>query len=150
MVVLNQRSRGWLELRSARPQERPAITLNIMQDEWDMQTMIRGIREARRIYRTSPQAEITGAEMLPGEDVQSDDELAAWVRQVCEIGQHAVGSCRMGADAMAVTDPQLRVHGTERLRVIDAAVMPTVPGANTNASAIMIGEKGADLVKAAA
>ncbi len=150
VVVLNQHSRGWLKLKSDKPEDLPAVTLNIMDDEWDMRTMIRGIREARRIYRTAPQSEITGAELMPGQDVQSDDELEAWVRQVCEIGQHAVGSCRMGTDDMAVTDPELRVRGVDGLRVIDAAVMPTVPSANTNASAIMVGEKGADLIRSAA
>jgi len=149
VVVLNQRSRGWLELRSADPLDTPAVTLNIMDDEWDRATMIRGIREARRIYRTSPQAELTGTELLPGAEVQSDDELEAWVREVCEIGQHAVGSCRMGSDPAAVVDTELRVKGVEGLRVIDASVMPTVPGANTNATAIMIGEKGADMIRAA-
>ncbi len=148
VVVLNQRSRGWLKLRSADPHDRPAITLNIMHDPWDVQAMIRGVREARRIYRTSPQAELTGTELMPGEQVDSDEELEAWIRQVAEIGQHAVGSCRMGTDPQAVVDPELRVRGVDGLRVIDASVMPTVPGANTNASAIMIGEKGADLVKA--
>jgi choline dehydrogenase len=121
-----------------------------MDDPWDVQTMIRGIREARRIYRTSPQAELTGTELLPGELVQSDNELEAWIREVAEIGQHAVGSCTMGVGPQAVVDPELRVIGVEGLRVIDAAIMPSVPGGNTNATAIMIGEKGADLIKAAA
>ncbi|MBU0557175.1 MAG: GMC family oxidoreductase N-terminal domain-containing protein [Alphaproteobacteria bacterium] len=150
VVVLNQRSRGWMTLRSTDPNDRPAITLNIMDDPWDMQTMIRGIREARRIYRTAPQAALTGTELMPGDQVQSDDEMEDWVRQVVEIGQHAVGSCTMGTGPDAVVDPALRVKGVTGLRVIDASVMPTVPGANTNATVIMIGEKGADLVKAEA
>lgn len=148
VVVLNQRSRGWLKLRSSDPRDLAAITLNLMDDPWDMQTMIRGIREARRIYRTSPQSELTGAELLPGADVQSDDELAAWLRQSTEIAQHAVGSCTMGSSPTAVVDPDLRVRGVRGLRVIDASVMPTAPGANTNATVMMIGEKGADLIKA--
>jgi choline dehydrogenase len=150
VVVLNQRSRGWLKLRSSDPRERPAITLNLLDDPWDVQTMIRGIREARRIYRTAPQAELTGSEVLPGDQSQSDTELEAWVRQSVEIAQHAVGSCTMGTGPDAVVDPELRVRGVQGLRVIDASVMPTVPGANTNATVIMIGEKGADLVKAGA
>lgn len=149
VVVLNQRSRGWLRLRSADPRDRPAITLNIMDDPWDVATMMRGIREARRIYRTAPQSALTGQELLPGDHVRSDDELEAWIRQAVEIGQHAVGSCRMGTSDDAVVDPALRVRGVTGLRVIDASVMPTIPGANTNATVIMIGEKGADLVKAA-
>ncbi|MCC7182376.1 MAG: GMC family oxidoreductase N-terminal domain-containing protein [Rhodocyclaceae bacterium] len=149
VVVLNERSRGWLKLRSTDPRERPAITLNLLDDPWDRHTMLRGIREARRIYRTAPQAELTGTELLPGDAVQSDDELEAWIRQAVEIGQHAVGSCTMGTGPDAVVDPELRVRGVSNLRVIDAAVMPAVPGGNTNATVIMIGEKGADLVKAA-
>jgi choline dehydrogenase len=110
--------------------------------------MMRGIREARRIYRTAPQAELTGTELLPGEQAQSDDELEHWIRQAVEIGQHAVGSCTMGTGPDAAVDPELRVRSISGLRVIDASVMPTVPGGNTNATVIMIGEKGADLVKA--
>jgi choline dehydrogenase len=150
VVVLNQRSRGWLKLRSPDPRARPAITLNLMDDPWDVQTMIRGIREARRIYRTAPQADLTGKEVLPGDQSQSDGELEAWIRQSVEIAQHAVGSCTMGTGPDAVVNPELRVKGIHGLRVIDASVMPTVPGANTNATVIMIGEKGADLVKASA
>jgi choline dehydrogenase len=148
VVVLNERSRGWIRLRSTDPHERPAITLNILDDPWDLHTMMRGIREARRIYRTAPQAELTGTELLPGEQAQSDDELEHWIRQAVEIGQHAVGSCTMGTGPDAAVDPELRVRSISGLRVIDASVMPTVPGGNTNATVIMIGEKGADLVKA--
>lgn len=147
VVVLNQHSRGWVKLRSNKPQDLPKVTLNIMDDEWDRQTMMRGIREARRIYRTAPQSELTGTELLPGDEAQSDDELLDWIRQSCEIAQHAVGSCRMGEDDNAVVDSHLRVRGVEGLRVIDCSIMPTVPSANTNASAIMVGEKGADLIK---
>ncbi len=108
--------------------------------------MRRGIREARRIYHTAPQGELTGAEAAPGDDAQTDDQLDEWIRKACSATQHPVGTCAMGLGAEAVVDPELRVVGIQGLRVADASIMPTVPGANTNASAIMIGEKAADLV----
>ena len=86
------------------------------------------------------------AEAVPGDDAQSDEQLDAWIRKVCSSTQHPAGTCSMGMGAEAVVDPQLRVIGVQGLRVADASIMPTVPGANTNASAIMIGEKASDLV----
>jgi choline dehydrogenase len=109
--------------------------------------MRRGIREARRIYRTEPQGKLTGVETNPGDSVVSDAGLDDFIRQACQVTQHPVGTCKMGHDPMAVVDPQLRVRGIEGLRVIDASIMPTVPGANTNASVIMIGELASDLIR---
>jgi choline dehydrogenase len=147
VVALNQRSRGWVKLRSSNPRDLAAVTLNLMDDPMDMEVMRRGIREARRIYRMGPQGELTGAELVPGEQVQSDSELDAWIREATVVSQHPVGTCTMGVGPNAVVDPELRVIGVEGLRVVDASIMPTVPGANTNATAIMIGEKAADLIK---
>ena len=105
-----------------------------------------GIRIARRIYATEPQASLTGTELLPGADKQSDDELDAHIRQWAGVTQHPVGTCAMGTGSMSVVDPELRVHGIERLRVVDASIMPTVPGGNTNAPTIMVAEKAADMI----
>ena len=118
-----------------------------MSNPAEFEIMRRGIREARRIYHTPQQGELTGVEAAPGDDAQSDDELDAWIRQACTATQHPVGTCSMGLGAEAVVDPDLRVIGVQGLRVADASIMPTVPGANTNAAAIMIGEKAADLVR---
>ncbi len=146
VVVLHPESRGEVTLRSASPLDGPKVQLNLMSTPSEFETMRRGIREARRIYRTPPQGELTGLEAVPGEDAQSDAELDAWIRKACSGTQHPVGTCSMGLGAEAVVGPDLRVVGVQGLRVADASIMPTVPGANTNATAIMIGEKAADLV----
>ena len=146
VVVLHPHSRGTVTLRSASPLDAPKVSLNLMGSPVDFETMRRGIREARRIYRTEPQARLTGEEVVPGVAAESDAELDAFIRQYAAGTQHPVGTCAMGHGPQAVVDPQLQVHGVTGLRVADASIMPTVPGANTNASAIMIGEKAADLI----
>ena len=90
------------------------------------------------------------AEMLPGKNVQSDDELLHYLRQTGSTVFHATCTCKMGQDAMAVVDDQLRVRGLENLRVIDASIMPTMPSANLNASVLMIAEKAADMIRSRA
>ena len=147
IVALHPRSRGWVRLKSKDPRELPAVTLNLLSDPQDLATLRAGIRAARRIYRTPPQGELTGAERLPGEQVQSDEALDAFIRETNYVSMHPVGTCAMGMGAEVVVDSQLRVIGVEGLRVIDASVMPTVPGANTNAAVIMIAERAADLIK---
>ncbi len=146
VVVLHPDSRGEVTLRSASPLDGPKVQLNLMGAPSEFETMRRGIREARRIYRTPPQGELTGLEGVPGEEAQTDAELDDWIRKACSGTQHPVGTCAMGLGAEAVVGPDLRVVGVQGLRVADASIMPTVPGANTNATAIMIGEKAADLV----
>ncbi len=146
VILLHPHSRGWVELRSPNPADTPAITLNNFADPADLQTARDGIRLARKIYHTEPQASLTGKEFLPGEHLQSDEELDQHIRDTSEVTQHPVGTCSMGEGSMSVTDPELRVRGLEGLRIVDASVMPTVPGGNTNAAAIMVAEKGADLI----
>lgn len=146
VILLHPQSRGWLELASPDPVDFPEITLNNFSDPADLQTARDGIRLARKIYRTQPQASLTGAEVLPGEHLQSDEELDSHIRAMAEVTQHPVGTCSMGQGSNAVVDPQLRVCGIEGLRVVDASVMPTVPGGNTNAPTIMLAEKAADMI----
>jgi len=146
VILLHPHSRGWLTLKSADPRDYPAITLNNFSDQADMRTARDGIRIARRIYATQPQADLIGEELLPGDDKQSDAELDAHIRAMAGVTQHPVGTCTMGHGPMAVVDPQLRVHGLDGLRVVDASIMPTVPGGNTNAPTIMVAEKAADLI----
>ncbi|MBL8552502.1 MAG: GMC family oxidoreductase N-terminal domain-containing protein [Hyphomonadaceae bacterium] len=145
-VVLHPHARGHVRLASDDPRAPVRIQLNIFDNEADRATAREGIRAARHIYRTAPQGELTGREILPGAEADSDAALDAFIREHAGVTQHPVGTCAMGAGPEAVVDPQLRVRGLEGLRVVDASIMPTVPGANTNASAVMIGEKGADLV----
>jgi choline dehydrogenase len=99
---------------------------------------------------TSPLKEVTGQEIAPGAHLQSDADLLEWVRNNAETTYHPVGTCKMGSDPRAVVDPELRVHGIAGLRVADASIMPTLTSGNTNAPAIMIGEKCASMVLAAA
>jgi len=146
VVLLHPHSRGQVTLKSADPAELPAIQLNLLTDSRDFAPLRRGIHAARRIYRSGKQAALTGAERIPGNACQSDAQLDAYIRQSAYIAQHPVGTCAMGTGPDAVTDPELRVIGISGLRVVDASIMPTVPGANTNASAIMIGEKATDMI----
>jgi choline dehydrogenase len=146
VILLHPHSRGWVELDSADPEAAPRITLNNFAEPQDLQTARDGIRIARRIYRTAPQSSLTGEEVLPGEHLQTDEELDAHIRATAQVTQHPVGTCRMGHGAMSVVDPQLRVHGIAGLRVVDASIMPDVPGGNTNAPTIMVAEKAADMI----
>ena len=146
VVLLHPHSRGKVTLRSASPLDSPRVNLNLMASPVEFEMMRRGIREARRIYRTDPQGQLTGAETMPGPEADSDEALDAFIRQFTNGCQHPVGTCTMGSGPDAVVDSELKVHGIEGLRVVDASIMPTVPGANTNASAIMIGEKAADMI----
>jgi len=102
----------------------------------------------RDIFAQAPFDAFRGEELTPGADVRSDDELDAYLRATATSDIHAVGTCRMGHDPMAVVDPQLRVHGLAGLRVVDASVMPRVPGGNTNVPTMMIAEKAADMILA--
>jgi choline dehydrogenase len=147
IVQLHPESRGWVELKSADPREVAAVTLNILDTENDRRQLRDSIRLARKIYRTEPMGELVGEEKTPGEQVQSDDELDAYLKDWCYVGQHPTSTCAMGMGDRSVVDSELRVLGVEGLRVADASVMPTVPGGNTMIPAIMVGEKAADLIR---
>jgi choline dehydrogenase len=147
VVGLHPRSRGNVTLRSADPAQAPRIVFNALTDPADLDTLRRGIREARRIYRTAPQRELTGEEITPGKAVTSDEDLNAFIRRTAQLTQHPVGTCSMGVGPHAVVDAQACVYGVEGLRVVDASIMPTVPGGNTNAAVIMAGEKVSDLIR---
>jgi choline dehydrogenase len=147
MILLHPDSRGHVELRSADPADKPKVFLNILSERSDIEALIRGLRIARQVFEAEPLAELLAAEVAPGKDVQSDADLEAYLRKAAMVSHHPVGTCKMGHDGMAVVDPQLRVRGIEALRVCDASIMPTVPGGNTNAPSIMVGEKAADLIR---
>jgi choline dehydrogenase len=143
-------SRGYVEAKTNNPMDAPAINPRYLSDETDRRCAIGGLRAVRQLFAAPALAPHYVAEMLPGRDVQSDDELLDYLRNTGSTVFHATCTCKMGADAMAVVDDQLRVHGIDGLRVIDASVMPTVTSTNTNAPTIMIAEKGAAAIKAAA
>jgi choline dehydrogenase len=138
---------GEVRLRSSNPQDPPLIQMNYLQSETDVQKLVEGIKVLRRIFAANPFDPFRREELAPGPDVQSDEAIAAYVREACDTMSHPVGTCKMGIDPMAVVDPELRVHGIEGLRVVDASIMPTLTTGNTNAPTIMIGEKAADLIK---
>jgi len=140
-------SRGYLEIRSSDPSVAPAIHPNYLSTENDVQEMLEASKLIRRLARTPALARLIDAEMAPGPGVQSDDELIADCRARVGTVFHPVSTCRMGPDAQTdVVDARLRVHGLAGLRVVDASIFPTVTSGNTNAPAIMVGEKGADMI----
>ena len=139
-------SKGHIHITSSDPSAPPAINFNFLSDPIDAQLTVAAIRMVRRIMTAPAMAEMRVSELAPGDTQASDDEIIAWVKQAAETTYHPVGTCKMGSDAMAVVDDQLRVHGVAGLRVADASIMPQLTSGNTNAPAIMIGEKAADMV----
>ena len=143
-------SRGWVRLRSADPFDKPEINPNYLDDELDRQVVVAGMRLSRKMMHAPALAPYLDSEVYPGDGRgQDDDELLEIARERGTSCYHLMGTCKMGpeSDPSAVVDPELRVHGLSGLRVIDASIMPTMLSANLNAGALMIGEKGADLVR---
>jgi choline dehydrogenase len=143
-------SRGYVLVRSPDPREQPAINPRYLAEETDRRAMVGGLRFLRRLFAAPSLAKYIVAEKTPGPNVQSDDELLDYARQNGSTVYHASCSCLMGNHAMSVVDSELRVHGLDSLRVIDASIMPAVSSTNTNAPTIMIAEKGAAMIKSAA
>ncbi len=143
-------SRGYVEARTNRPGDAPAINPRYLTEESDRRAIIGGLKYVRRIFAAPALAPYVGEERLPGTQVQSDDELLDYAKRNGNTVYHASCTCMMGPQANCVVDSELRVHGIEGLRVIDASVMPSVTSTNTNAPTIMIAEKGAEMIKAAA
>ncbi len=140
-------SRGHLEIRSADPEEAPAIHPNYLDTAHDVQEMLEGVKVIRQLAQAPSIARLIEAEIVPGPEVQTDAEMLEDCRERAGTVFHPVGTCRMGPDAQSdVVDARLRVHGIEGLRVVDASIFPTLTSGNTNAPAIMVGEKGADLI----
>lgn len=140
------KSRGWVRLRSADARDPPRIFLNMFSEAGDMEGMIRSVRLSRHIYAQSPLREMIARENLPGEDIETDDQLADHIRGHATHRAHPACSCRMGTDEGAVVDAELRVHGLDGLRVVDASVMPSLPRGNPNLPIMMIAERAADLI----
>jgi choline dehydrogenase len=143
-------SRGYVEAKAADPHVAPTINPRYLSEDTDRRCGVAGLRAVRRLFAAPALAPYLVGEILPGKDVQSDDELLDYLRQTGSTVFHATCTCKMGRDPMAVVDDELRVHGLEGLRVIDASVMPAVTSTNTNAPTIMIAEKGAAMIKSAA
>jgi choline dehydrogenase len=140
-------SRGTVRIGSADPLQPPRIVSNYLTDPHDAKVLVAGLKMLRDIYRQPSFRDlVTQDEYLPGNAAKDDAALEDFARNKGGTVFHPAGTCRMGGDAQSVVDAKLRVRGIERLRVIDASVMPTMVSTNTNAAAIMIGEKGAALL----
>ncbi|MNS89887.1 Alcohol dehydrogenase [acceptor] [compost metagenome] len=150
VCVLRPRSRGEVRLASGDIREAPLIDPRYLSDVRDLDDMVAGVRIVRRIFAQPQLASFGGRELYSAHlraDGSDDADVREMIRAHADTIYHPVGTCRMGMDAMAVVDPQLRVRGVEGLRVVDASVMPTLVGGNTNAPAIMIGERAHDLIR---
>lgn len=150
VLQLRPESAGHLELRSADMRDHPVIHPNYLATKTDQDTIVEGIRIARRIARTEPVASVISDEYTPGWDVPDTDydALLDWARSNATTIYHPTGTCKMGNDPMAVVDERLRVRGITGLRVADASIMPVIVSGNTNAPSMMIGEKCSDMVLA--
>ncbi len=143
---LRPESRGSVHIRTANPQTAPAIKANYLATEGDCRTMVKALRTVRNIFNAPALEPYRDSEFNPGSHIQSDEEILGYIRSDAESVYHPVGTCKMGEDEQAVVDARLRVHGIESLRVADASIMPNLISGNTNAAAIMIAEKCADMV----
>ena len=146
VCMLRPESRGYIALKSLDPKVQPIIQPNYFATQKDRDTMIKGVKMSREIMNQKAFDEYRGKEINPGDHVQTDQEIEEFIRGHAETIYHPVGTCKMGSDEFAVVDDRLKVRGVENLRVVDASVMPTLIGGNTNAPTIMIAEKAADYI----
>jgi choline dehydrogenase len=147
-TLIRPRSRGRITLKSADPFAPPSIEPRYLEDEADLRLLVEGVRLARELAHTRALGGFRGAPVC--EKLSTDEEIVGHIRATAETIYHPAGTCRMGNDALAVTDARLRVRGVEGLRVVDASVMPEIVGGNTNAAVIMLAEKAADDIRAGA
>ncbi len=143
---VNPESRGEITLHSSDPTQAPKILANYLKSDFDIRTMIEGIRMTREVIAQKAFDPYRGKELAPGPDCESEADLIAWLRATAMTTFHPVGTCKMGTDPQAVVDARLNVHGIAGLRIADASVMPIISSGNTNAPAIMIGERAADFI----
>jgi choline dehydrogenase len=140
-------SRGGLQLRSADPGSKPLLNFNYMSQPEDWQVFRSAVRLARQLFAQPAFDEFRGAELLPGANINSDEDIDAFVREHAQSAYHPCGTCRMGTGADAVVDNHCRVHGLEALRVVDSSIFPHITNGNLNAPTIMVAEKAADLIR---
>jgi len=143
---LRPQSRGTITLKSADPLVAPIIQPNYLEAEEDRRVLREGVKLAREVFAQAAFDPYRGPELMPGAHVTKDEQIDAFVRKTAETIYHPVGSAKMGVDGESVVDPQLKVHGLEGLRVVDASVMPALVSGNTNAPTIMIAEKASDMI----
>lgn len=146
-ALLYPQSKGNIKLRSNNPLEPPLIQPNYLANEADLPPLVEGVKIARKIVQARAFDSFRGEELVPGDQVQQEEDIQEFIRNHAQTLYHPVGTCKMGNDAMAVVNSRLQVHGVQGLRVVDASIMPSIVGGNTNAPTIMIAEKAADLIK---
>ncbi len=144
--VMHPQSRGEIRLNSPDPRDKPQLHANFLSHPEDLRKLVEGIHLVRSLANTAAFRRHLKGELVPGRQINSQVQIEQWIRHNLGTVYHPVGTCKMGHDPLAVVDDQLRVHGIEGLRVVDASIMPTLITGNTNAPAIMIGEKAADLI----
>jgi len=145
---LRPESLGSIHIRSRNPADQPIIRFNFLADPIDQAAMVEGFKIVRKIIDAPPMDKLRGEEFSPGKQVAKDDEILDWIRKNAQTAYHPIGTCRMGPEGQrTVVDERLRVHGIKGLRIADASIFPTMPSGNTNAPAIMVGEKAADILK---
>jgi choline dehydrogenase-like flavoprotein len=145
-ILLRPKSRGSVNIASSNPYDAPLIDTNFLAEEDDINTLLRGMRIARQILQSPEMGKYQAKEILPGKSTDSDDELRAYIRSMTSAVHHPGGTCRMGTDANSVVDGELKVRGIAGLRVVDASIFPRVVSGNTNAPAVMVAEKAADII----
>ena len=146
VCVLRPKSRGSVALSSADAHAAPRIDPNFLSDPDDARRLVRGFERMRELLRQPALASLGGVETSPTKDVMGPKAIEAFIRANADTIYHPVGTCRMGSGPLDVVDSQLRVHGVQGLRVVDASIMPTLIGGNTNAPSMMIAEKAADMM----
>lgn len=145
-VHLKPEARGTVRLASNNPYDEPEIRFNFLQTEYDVKSMMAGVRMMRKISQQQALNSLIVEEIQPGLSVQTDEQMEAFIRDKGYANLHPAGSCRMGVNEDAVVDPTLKVYGIEGLRIADASIMPRVPSGNTHGPSVMIGEKAADMI----
>jgi choline dehydrogenase len=145
---LYPKSRGHVKLASSNPETQPSILFNYLKEPEDMDVMVNAFKRGREILNAPAFSAYRKKELVPGNQVQSDDEIKKFIREKAETIYHPVGTCKMGNDEMAVVDDQLKVHGIDNLRIADASIMPTLIGCNTSVPTMAIGYKASDMILA--
>jgi choline dehydrogenase len=144
--IIHPLSRGHVSIRSLNPLDAPLIDLNVLSEPDDLEVLVNNMFMIREIGHQAALQKWIKREVQPGDQIRTREAMGDFVRNTVVSGHHQVGTSRMGLDNMSVVDPQLKVHGVEGLRVVDASIMPTLPTGNTNIPAIMIGEKASDII----
>jgi choline dehydrogenase len=144
---MRSQSKGWVKLRSADPEDAPRIFFNYMDDPADWQEFRDAVRLTREVIAQDAFAPFRGAEISPGADATSDEDIDQFIRETVESSYHPCGTCKMGSDDMSVVDAECKVRGLDGLRVVDSSIMPSIVSGNLNAPTIMMAEKAADMIK---